>query len=90
MSNPQPESRFVPHLDDMLTREQAAAWLHMTVRDLAAKSAGLKPKIPVFKLGHKTVLYHPRTVIAKMANDAGVPAHLIAASFGMHVDKLQP
>jgi hypothetical protein len=68
-----------PALDDMLTKEQAAAWLKMTEPKLAAESQS----IPPFKISHKVVRYHPRTIIASLANRAKVPAHVIAASFGI-------
>jgi hypothetical protein len=72
-----------PKLDDMLTREEAAAWLQLTIADLAKKSAGPKPVIPVFRLGHKSARYHPRTIITKLAQDSGRSFEQIAASFGM-------
>lgn len=76
-----------PFLDAMLTREQAAAWLQMPVDELAKKSRGSNKTIPQFRPGHKTVRCHPRTIIAVMARDAGVPMAIIAAS--MNLERLQ-
>jgi hypothetical protein len=50
-------------------------------RTVLEKSKGRRPAIPVFRLG-KIFKYHPRTIIAKLAQDAGVNPELIAASFG--------
>ncbi|MDB6017718.1 MAG: hypothetical protein JWR19_2207 [Pedosphaera sp.] len=72
-----------PDLDDMLLPDEAAKWLRVTPRVLSEKSQGLKPEIPVFKSGQKVRRYHPRTIIAAMARNAGVPLETIAASFGM-------
>jgi hypothetical protein len=75
--------RFTPRLDEMLTREQCAAWLGVTARYLAEDAMSSGPKIPAFKPSHKVIRYHPRTVLAKMAFDAGVPLQIIAASHGV-------
>ena len=67
------------HLDDMLEPQAAAAWLKMSRSDLMKKiRAGI---IPAFRLGHKTLRVHPRTIIAKLAMDAGVNREAIEASF---------
>lgn len=71
-----------PGLDDMLEREEAAAWLKMSKAELSEKSNGLRPVIPAFKLSERMVRFHPRTILAKLARDAGVPLETIAASFG--------
>lgn len=74
------------HLDGMLTRTQAAQWLQMSERELAAKSLGLRPKVPAFRVGsQRTIRYHPRTILAKFAKDAGLPLEVVAASFGMAI-----
>jgi hypothetical protein len=73
---------FTPHLDEILSREQCAAWLGVAVRYLAEDAMSGAPKIPAFKPSHKVVRYHPRTILAKMAFDAGVPLQIIAASYG--------
>jgi len=77
------DQRFTPQLDEMLTREQCAEWLGVTARYLAEDAMSGAPKIPAFKPSHKVVRYHPRTVLAKMAFDAGVPLQIIAASHGI-------
>ena len=76
-----------PQLDDMLTREQCAAWMGMSSRELMAKSRGNRAPIPAFRPSPKLIRYHPRTIIAKLAAEAGVPERVIAASFGLHVDR---
>lgn len=75
--------KAVPDLDAMLTREQCAEWLQITERDLGSKSDGPRPPIPAFRASREMVRYHPRTILAKMARDAGVPLELIAASYGV-------
>lgn len=75
------------NLDDMLTQEEAAAWLKMPLRALALKSRGRKPMIPAFRVGDRSPRYHPRTILAKLAKDAGVPMDLLAASHGITASK---
>lgn len=70
-------------LDEMLTLEQAAQWLGMNPRVLAQKSRGRKPIIPAFRLGHRLVRFHRRTVIAKLAADAGVSPEVIQKGMGL-------
>ena len=77
------ESRPAPGLDDMLLLPEAAQWLRLNPRDLAAKTKGRNPTVPAFRLNQRVLRFHPRTIIAKMASDAGVPMETIAASFGM-------
>jgi hypothetical protein len=72
------QSRYVPHLDEMMTREQCASWLGVEPEWLKRNT----DKIVPFKPGHKTVMYHPRTILAKLAFEAGVPLQIIAASYG--------
>jgi hypothetical protein len=66
----------------MLTREQAAEWLQVSVRWLAEDAGKTYPEVPVFKVGHKTSLYHVRTIIAHRQEKAKIPVALTAASFG--------
>ncbi len=72
-----------PPLDGMLTPQEAAAWLRMGVETLLEKSRGRRAEIPAFRPGHKTVLFHPRTIITKLALDAGVDPRVMAASLRM-------
>jgi hypothetical protein len=72
-------NRYIPQLDEMLDREQCAAWLGVTERWLIENA----DKIVPFRPSHKSVFYHPRTILAKMAFDAGVPLQIIAASHGI-------
>ena len=76
-----------PDLDAMLTREQAAQWLQVTPRWLAEDAMKRRPSIPVFKPGHATARYHPRTIIATLAKRAGVQEDLITVSFGTTIFK---
>jgi hypothetical protein len=41
------------------------------------------PSIPVFKPGHSTARYHPRTIIATLAKRAGVADETLTASLGI-------
>jgi hypothetical protein len=60
----------------MLTPEECAAWLKISRRALTAMN------VPCFKLGHKTLRYHVRTVLAAHMQRAGVPVELIRSSLG--------
>lgn len=70
-------------LDDMLTPDQAADWLQVSRADLLDKSKGLRPQIPVARIGHKTLRYSPRIIIAHFAADCGVLPEIIAASLNL-------
>lgn len=71
------------HLDDMLDADSAAKWLRLSKRELFAKSRGRGAPITAFRMSRKSVRFNPRTIIAKMARDAGVPESLIAASLNL-------
>lgn len=70
----------------MLEPDAAAKWLRLTKRDLLEKAR--LEIIPKFSIGVKTLRFHPRTIIAKLASDAGVTPQIIAASFS--IAKNQP
>lgn len=72
-----------PFLDSMIDREQCASWLKLSPAWLAMDAQLPQPAIPVFKLGHKTLRYHPRTVLATLAQRARVSPVTIGASFGL-------
>lgn len=80
---PLPHARGSVGLDDMLKLEEASEWLRMNTDDLAARSKGRKPKIPGFWFNQRVVRFNPRTVIAKLAADAGVEPAVIAAMFSV-------
>lgn len=67
------------NLDDFLKPDTAAKWLGISEQDLSRKYR--QGKIPGIKLGHRTVRYHPRTVITKLAMDSGVSPKVIATMF---------
>lgn len=69
-------------LDAMLTADEAAAWMQISKRELLSKCQGRRAPIPAFRSSAKMVRFHPRTIISKLANDAGVKFEVIAASFG--------
>ena len=69
------------NLDDLLTLEECSAWFRLNKRDLAVKSRGKRPAVPGFWLNCKVVRFHPRTILAKLAHESGVPVEVIAASF---------
>ena len=77
------EACAAPELDDLLTTVAAAEWLQMSERELLARSRGQRAAIPAFAIGHRTKRYHPRTILAKLAREAGVPLETISASFGL-------
>lgn len=79
--------RFVPHLDDLLTPGEAARWLGLSEQRLMLKTRGRNAPIPAFRVNQKVVRFHPRTILAKLARDAGVPFDVIAASYGMIIPK---
>jgi hypothetical protein len=51
-------------------------------KELRSKTQGRRPQIPAFRLNRQMVRFHPRTIISKLADDAGVKFEVIAASFG--------
>lgn len=65
-----------PGLDDMISPEQCAAWLGISVRELHAKSQVSRPEIPAFRVGSQK-RFHPRTVLAVLASRAGVSSRII-------------
>lgn len=67
-------------LDAMLDTRQAAKWLGLRERELLAKCKGRKPAIPGFWINRRVVRFHPRTIVAKLAADAGVAVEVITAS----------
>jgi hypothetical protein len=69
------------NLDDLLTLDEAAAWLRLNRRDLSEKSRGRRAVIPAIRVNRKVIRFHPRTILAKFAADAGVPLEVIAASY---------
>ena len=74
-----------PDLDDLLTTDEAAQWLKMSKRELLEKIKGRNPRIVCFGLNQRVLRFHPRTIISKMAADAGVKPETIAASFGLRL-----
>ena len=84
MSTEQSPNHYVPDLDELLTPQQCVAW--MKQGDLKDAERWLRENertIVPFRPSHKVKLYHPRTILAKMAFDAGVPLQIIAASYGV-------
>jgi hypothetical protein len=71
-------------LDDLLTLEECSEWIGLNKRDLSAKSKGRRAVIPGFWINRKVVRFHPRTVLAKLARESGVPESLIAAAFSFN------
>ena len=68
-------------LDDLLSVEQAAEWLQLSVREVRAKSKGRSPKIAGYWINSRVVRFHPRAVLARFAKDNGAPPEFIAAMF---------
>jgi len=69
----------------MLETPAAAKWLKMTPRQLLAGSRGKRAKIPAFWINKRVVRFHPRTIITKFAQDAGLPFELVASAFNLRV-----
>ena len=69
-------------LDDLLEVEAAAKWLGLSPREVLAKSKGRSPRILGYWISTKTVRFHPRAVLAKLAKDNGAPMEFISAMFG--------
>jgi len=72
-------------LDAMLTKEQAAAWMQMPVGQLMKKHRA--NMVRGFPIGHNTIRWHPRSVIAQLARREGVSQENIAAMFGLELRK---
>lgn len=72
----------VPFLDRMLTSTEAAEWMGMSERELLAKSKGRNPSIAGFWFNERVVRFHPRSVIAHMAKNAGITPVEVASMFG--------
>ena len=68
-------------LDKLLTLEECAAWLRIERHALSRKSSGRRAAIPAIRNGRSFIRFHPRTVLAKFAHDAGLSPEVIAASF---------
>lgn len=77
----------MPELDQLLETKDAAKWLGMRERDLRARSKGKRAKIPGFWINCQVVRFHPRTILAKLAADAGVDPEVIAASMNLKGEK---
>lgn len=70
----------VPFLDRWLTLQEAAEWLQMSPEKLSAHSKGRRARIPGVWINARVVRFHPRTVIAKLADEAGVSPEVISGS----------
>lgn len=66
-----------PPLDAMLTPKEAAEWLGISAQTVMRKSKGRNPKLPAFRIGRTTPRFHVRTIIAKLASDAGVSRDVV-------------
>jgi hypothetical protein len=67
-------------LDKLLTLRECAEWLGLERHALSRRSSGKRAPIPAIRLSKRCVRFHPRTVLVKLAHDAGVPVEVIAAS----------
>jgi hypothetical protein len=67
----------------MMETSEAAKWLKINPHQLLNDSKGKDAKIPGFWLSERIIRFHPRTIIAKLAHDAGLPPEVIAAMFGL-------
>ena len=67
-------------INAMLTLQECARWLRIQPRELSARSRGRNARIPAVRLNKRVIRFHPATILAKFAADAGVPVEVIAAS----------
>jgi hypothetical protein len=58
-------------------------------RDLSARSKGARALIPGFWINRKVVRFHPRTILAKLAQESGVRPEILAAAFNIQPTKAQ-
>ena len=70
-----------PSPSDVLTVEQCAEWLGVSLAWLERDSHKERPVVPVVRVGLQR-RYHRRTVEVELMRRAFVPLPLIAASFG--------
>lgn len=70
-------------LDAMLTLEETAAWLKMKPGEVMKKHRA--EIVRGFAIGHNTIRWHPRSVIAQLARREGVSPENIAAMFGLEL-----
>jgi hypothetical protein len=73
-------------LDKLLTLGECADWLRMGRHTLTARSTGRNAQIPAIRLSRQIVLFHPRTILVKLAKDAGVSPEVIAASLKLELN----
>jgi len=77
------ESFQLHSIDELLTPGECVAWMKQTgMKDPERWLRENEGTIIPFRPSHKVKLYHPRTILAKMAFDSGVPLQLISASYG--------
>jgi hypothetical protein len=50
-------------LDDILSLDEAAAWLRMNPRTLLLHTKGRNPRVPAIRISRKDVRFHPRTIL---------------------------
>ena len=74
-------------LDSFLTLSEAAEWLGQHPRVLVAKTKGRRPITPAFWENRRVVRFHPRTILAKLASDAGVSLEVVSASLAESLPK---
>lgn len=82
-----------PHpLDELMETSEAAQWLKINSKQLLTDSKGKNAKIPGFWFSDRVVRFHPRSILAKLAHDAGLSPLLIAAMFGreLHFSTITP
>jgi len=81
------DSHYSPPPDALLSLEFAAKeWFRMSSRILAKHSRFASSPIVRFEIGGKRFL-HPRSVLTKLQVSAGMSPEVIAASWGLRVDK---
>ena len=75
------EAKTKINLDDLLTPTQFGVWMQLSTQEVLKKSKGRSAKLFGYWLNTRTVRFHPRAVLTKMARDAGASPEFIASMF---------
>jgi hypothetical protein len=73
----------VPFLQSWLTLAEAAAWMRIAPRKLAALSKHRGSRIPAVWFNRQTCIFNPATIIAKLAGERNVDPEMIRAILNM-------
>jgi hypothetical protein len=77
-------------LDKLMDLDEFSQFIGLNKTKITPHTKGRNPKIPAIWINERVVRFHPRTVLAKFAADAGVRMEIIAASYGASFSIPQP